>query len=58
MDKVYVCYEDVPYEGCSRPLAVFSTEPAAKEWVLKNEPAPYKRGDRSYDYMEYVVDAN
>lgn len=31
--KVWVYYEEYGYEGCSEPLAVFTTEAAAKEYL-------------------------
>lgn len=31
--KVWVYYEEYVYDGCSKPLAAFSTEAAAKEYL-------------------------
>jgi len=34
---VYVVYEAIAYEGCSEPLAVFSSRAAAEAWIASEE---------------------
>lgn len=34
--KVYVVYDEYPYEGCSEPMAVFTTDSQAEEYIVKN----------------------
>ena len=41
--KVWVTYESFPYEGCSAPLAVFSSEEAAKRWMDELAKSEYSR---------------
>lgn len=40
--KVYVCYTDRDYEGCSIPLEAFDSEEKAKAWCEDQQLSKYE----------------
>lgn len=52
--KIYICYEFSPFEGCSKPLAAFSTKEAAELYCQDMAREAYSYRD-NYDWVELDV---
>jgi len=54
--SIYVVYDHIRYEGCSPPLAAFSTRESASAFIDKKKAEDDDQWDKSWSIAELSVD--